>query len=104
MPSSAPACRLWHERRRVAAAANTGAGENIFGWIGPVSRCARGIALQLMLPLTTCVRRPQLLDREREGCAKLLLGSRVKFGTANREIENIDGNLPFGIDQGHLDI
>ncbi len=50
------------------------------------------------------VRRAQLLDREREGRLQLLLGSLVEFGAPNGEIKDIDGDLPFGIDQGHLDI
>ena len=50
------------------------------------------------------VRGPEFLDCQRKRRLELLLRLLVELGAADREIEDVDGDLSLGIDQGHLDI
>ena len=50
------------------------------------------------------MRRAQFLDGEQKRRLELFLGLLIKLRAPNGEIEDVDRDLPFGINQGHLNV
>src|ERR1700677_413927 len=119
--ANAGRCREWRRRRKYflmdrpnltlrsfdgrAFSLRPGTGE--CSELGPFqgrNRAATGRLVYARKCLSSGVRGAEFLDGQKQSCLELLLGRLVEFGAADSEIEDVNGDLPLGIDQGHLDI